>query len=55
MTDVAASPAESLSKLLMQGVAFPSAVFVQVFSMCVSTIAVLNRTEKSARVRLNET
>lgn len=55
MTILAGSCAESYSKLLMQGVAFLSAVLVQVFSLCVSMTAAHNRTEKSAGVGLNET
>lgn len=55
MTDFAGSCAESYSKHLMQGVAFLSAVLVQVFSLCVLMTAAHNRTEQSAGVGLNET
>lgn len=55
MTKVAGPSAESHCKLLVQGVAFPSAVLVQAFRLCVSMTAALNWTEEFARVRLNET
>ena len=55
MTKVAGPSAESKCKLLVQGVAFPSAVLVQGFRLCVSMTAALNLTEEFARVRLNET
>lgn len=55
MTKVAEPSAKSHCKLLVQGVAFLLAVFVQAFRLCVLIIAALNWTEEFARVRLNET
>ena len=55
MTKAARPFTESHCKLLVQGVAFPSAVLVQGFDLCVSITAALNWTGEFAGTRLNET
>ena len=54
MTDVAASSIESLCKLDVQGVAFLSTMFVEIFICLEPAAAILDRTEIFARDRLNE-
>lgn len=54
MTDVAASSIKSLCKLDVQGVAFLSTMFVEIFICLEPAAAILDRTEIFARDRLNE-
>ena len=54
ITDVAASSIESLCKLNVQGVAFLSTMFIEIFICLKLAAVILDRTEIFARDRLNE-